>query len=369
VVIQRNPSFLSGWFLGRITSETNLKGKDWAKSCRINCEHFHPFTLGARMKTNWYSLVSNRFVKIEAPHGWSSGKLDPSVIFWVEIDEPDHDGLSAFLSPLTLHPLHLSRCLDTAINPTVLTVGETMFMEYPASLTNTAVEQTYLSILLRENLLITIRRGSIPEMEDFIQELIKQEEQPIEHLPQVIYMLLDHFADLNVDAQIAIRDRILELSKTIKDTPEKVNAQDISNLRWQVENLISLIENQLYCVSRLAAADLELLRDPHRKAYIDDIVSESEIARQGVYRLENRVDDLFNDYQMIGSDRVERRLRLLTIVSAITLPLGLIAGLLGMNVGGVPGINLPTGFIIVLVLMVVIGLIQFIYFKKHGWFD
>ncbi len=37
---------------------------------------------------------------------------------------------------------------------------------------------------------------------------------------------------------------------------------------------------------------------------------------------------------MAGSDRAEKRLRFLTIVSAITLPLGLIAGLLGMNVGG-----------------------------------
>lgn len=321
------------------------------------------------MKTNWYSLVSNSLEKTDPPQEWMSGRGDPAVFYWVEIDDPDLRELSAFLSPLKLHPLQLSRCLDTAINPTVLTVGETMFMEYPASLSNSAVEQTYLSILLRENLLITIRRGSIPEMDIFIQELANQEEQPIEHLPQVIYMLLDHFADLNVDAQIGIRDRILEISKIINDTPDKVDAQDISKLRWQVENLISLIENQLYCVSRLAAADLELLKDPHRKAYIDDIVSEAEIARQGVYRLENRVDDLYNDYQMIGSDRVERRLRLLTIISAITLPLGLIAGLLGMNVGGVPWIDLPAGFAIVIVLMLVIGAAQFIYFKKHGWFD
>ena len=42
-------------------------------------------------------------------------------------------------------------------------------------------------------------------------------------------------------------------------------------------------------------------------------------------------------YQMAGSDRVEKRLCILTIVSAIPLPLGLIAGLLGMNVGVLPG--------------------------------
>jgi magnesium transporter len=111
------------------------------------------------------------------------------------------------------------------------------------------------------------------------------------------------------------------------------------------------------------------LQEPHRKAYIQDLVSEAEIAQRGTYRLETRINDLYRDYQMLGSDRVEKRLRLLTIVSAITLPLGLVAGLLGMNVGGVPGINMPTGFFVVVALMAVIALIQYWYFKKMGWFD
>ncbi len=57
-------------------------------------------------------------------------------------------------------------------------------------------------------------------------------------------------------------------------------------------------------------------------------------------------------YQMAGSDRVEKRLRILAIVSAIILPLGLIAGLLGMNVSGLPGSKFPYGFMIVIALMV-----------------
>ena len=72
---------------------------------------------------------------------------------------------------------------------------------------------------------------------------------------------------------------------------------------------------------------------------------------------------------MAGSDRVEKRLRILTIVSAITLPLGLIAGLLGMNVGGLPGTKVSYGFIIVIVLMIAIAAVELWYFKRKGWFD
>jgi len=64
-----------------------------------------------------------------------------------------------------------------------------------------------------------------------------------------------------------------------------------------------------------------------------------------------------------------RFLRILTIVSAITLPLGLIAGLLGMNVGGVPGTTAPYGFLVVVLLMAAITALEFRYFRRKGLFD
>lgn len=71
----------------------------------------------------------------------------------------------------------------------------------------------------------------------------------------------------------------------------------------------------------------------------------------------------------MGSSRVEKRLRILTIISAITLPFSLIAGLLGMNVGGLPGTQEPQGFIIVIIVMAVIGVVELWYFNRRGWMD
>ena len=189
------------------------------------------------------------------------------------------------------------------------------------------------------------------------------------HLPQILYGILDEFADLNIEAQVNIRNQIMVISNRLAENPNKVKIGELSFLRNQVENLVALLENQMYCISALNSCGNEVLQDKHQKAYIQDMLAETEITQNGAYRLESRMRDLFNDFQAAGNDRVERRLRFLTIVSAITLPLGLIAGLLGMNVGGVPGINNSIGFWVVLMIMVVIILIQYLYFKKKGWFD
>ena len=300
------------------------------------------------MEVNSFLLKSGKLQKKEEPFLQLKKDLEKGSELWLDIVTAQTEELRQFLSTLNLHPLQIIHCLDKSADPGVLAYNGSMMMEYPAAFDRQSAEPAYLTMILKEPLLITVRHGLMPTLDELIKNLTDDKESPIEHLPQIIYEILDDFTDLNVDAHIEVRDQIQKMAKTLAETPNAINSNDITQLRWQVGNLISLLENQHYCVSRLAATDIPAFQEPHRKAYIDDLVSEAEIAQTGAYRLETRVNDLYHDYQMVGSDRVEKRLRLLTIVSAITLPLGLVAGLLGMNVGGVPGINLPTGFFIVI---------------------
>jgi len=301
------------------------------------------------------------------------GNLPPSIgekgEIWFDIQATNPEELRKFLTSLDLHPVQLARCLDSVNDPGVASFGKSLLMEFPATFQQGSINAAYITIILQNTMLVTIRRGEMGSLDDLISSLTGEDTVPILHLAQIIYLILDQFADLNVEAQVAIRDQILLMSDRLSDNPYKVSTNDLSRLHAQVENLISLVENQLYCISGLNASDNELFKDPHRKAYIQDLLSETEIMQTGVYRLESRMKDLYADYQALGNERVEKRLRLLTIISVITLPLGLLAGLLGMNVGGVPGTKLPFGFTIVVVLMVLIILAEYLYFKRKGWFD
>ena len=301
--------------------------------------------------------------------GWQQIAFSEGKESWFDVEQANPEELRSFFEQLDLHPVQIARCLDSINDPGVLPFGKTLLMEYPTAFDAESEEPGYLTIIINEPALATIRHGPIPALDALIQELTTKNTSPLRHLPQIVYLILDQFADLNVDAQIDIREQILHLSKNMADNPTSVNANDLSRLRWKVDKLVSLIENQLYCVSGLSASDNRALQESHRKAYIKDLASEAEIAQRGIYRLENRLNNLYSDYQMAGNDRVEKRLRFLTIVSMITLPLGLIAGLLGMNVGGLPGISFRFGFLVVVGLMAIIALLQYWYFKRNGWFD
>lgn len=103
---------------------------------------------------------------------------------------------------------------------------------------------------------------------------------------------------------------------------------------------------------RETAETIERLR-----RYLDDL----DISKESAVVLQ---DDL-RARTLASSERTQY---LLTIVAAIFLPLGFVTGLLGINVGGIPGVNDSHAFWIVLALCSTILFVQLLLFKKWDWF-
>ena len=55
------------------------------------------------------------------------------------------------------------------------------------------------------------------------------------------------------------------------------------------------------------------------------------------------------------AEATNRNVYVLSILSAVLLPMSLIAGMFGMNLGGLPGLNSPLGFWVVSLVIVVVG--------------
>lgn len=67
------------------------------------------------------------------------------------------------------------------------------------------------------------------------------------------------------------------------------------------------------------------------------------------------------------SEQMNQRMYVLSIISAIFLPLGFLTGLLGINVGGLPGVENKDAFAIFSGVLVVVGFLQYYLLKKFKW--
>jgi len=67
------------------------------------------------------------------------------------------------------------------------------------------------------------------------------------------------------------------------------------------------------------------------------------------------------------SDQLNRRMYILSIITAIFLPLAFLTGLLGVNLGGIPGANNELGFITFASGLVAIGGLVAWLFLRSRW--
>src|SRR5690349_11996682 len=72
-------------------------------------------------------------------------------------------------------------------------------------------------------------------------------------------------------------------------------------------------------------------------------------------------------YLSVVSNRMNEIMKVLTIFSAIMLPLTFIAGVYGMNFENMPELHSRYGYFGALIVMFVIAVVMLIFFWRRGW--
>jgi zinc transporter len=67
------------------------------------------------------------------------------------------------------------------------------------------------------------------------------------------------------------------------------------------------------------------------------------------------------------SEKTDKRMYLLSVVAAVFLPLGLITGLLGVNVGGIPGTENPWAFLLLCLITAALVGLELWFLRMNRW--
>jgi zinc transporter len=102
--------------------------------------------------------------------------------------------------------------------------------------------------------------------------------------------------------------------------------------------------------------------------------AELRVAGETVARISEALEEM-RDRAAVTQEEIRARheesmgrtLYLLAIVATIALPLGLVTGLLGINVGGIPLAESHWGFLLVCSIMVGIAVVEMVFFRRRGW--
>lgn len=159
---------------------------------------------------------------------------------------------------------------------------------------------------------------------------------------------------------------IEKLEDAILDGGERLPRSELGERRRQVILLRRYLLPQRDALARLHAEQIGWLEP-------GDVALLREVADRMVRLVEDL--DAARDRLMVVRDEIETRasaqmnatMLRLSIITALFLPLGLLTGLLGINVGGIPGSASPVAFALVCLLLGAVAGAQLLLFRKLRW--
>lgn len=84
--------------------------------------------------------------------------------------------------------------------------------------------------------------------------------------------------------------------------------------------------------------------------------------------LANRTQILNEELRNVHAERLDNLAYVFSVVATTFLPLGFLTGLLGVNVGGMPGLEHPFAFWIFTAMCFGLALVMIAFFKMLKWF-
>jgi zinc transporter len=180
----------------------------------------------------------------------------------------------------------------------------------------------------------------------------------------LISLTLFGYIETSIDA---LDEKILDIEARVLDEPDRQLRIDISEVRKSAILLRRYIAPQKEAINQLRVFEVKWLTQKHKQRLQEaqDLLLRS-VEQLDVIRERSQVvkDELVNAL----SDKLNRNLYVLSVITAIFLPLGFLTGLFGINIGGMPGVDNESAFTIFSVCLAAIVLVQVVLFKFFKWF-
>ncbi len=172
-----------------------------------------------------------------------------------------------------------------------------------------------------------------------------------EYLRALFTVFLSHY-----HKELALLDEVIE--RNIHDVVKGgVKAYSLYQTYTRSMKLHRGVHGMIYALRKLSTLFEEL------NPLITDAVMLENMYSTSI----DRITQTFDLHYTVTSERTNSVVTKLTIISAIFLPLTLIAGIYGMNFKYMPELNYPLGYPAVLIVMALIALGEIIYFKLKKW--
>jgi len=288
------------------------------------------------------------------------------VIRWMNVEHATKDELVELLDNLNSKGDFIADII-TGDNWYDWIEQEEFFIKANAAPTAWFKDEKWYHLVVLPETIITIHRMVIPQIEQFIKRWWLDRPGPDNNMNSVMSHVIRTFIDEEVIYFNRLRLEIEKHSEGLKKGDKSYTVENLEELMTKCQHMLTVFfEYQVLAESLEFNLSIPISAESFSTVY-RRAANVIKTLREGVEYVQRRLEELQNQHLMDQQVKTDSRLRMLTVISAIFLPLTLISGIYGMNFTNMPELGDAYAYFIVLGVMFIVAVTMLGFFYRKGW--
>ena len=287
--------------------------------------------------------------------------------YWMDFNSPTQEEISLLGDYFHFHHLSIEDCVHSLNSPKLDYYDDYNFFVLN-SLDPYTLAPIEVSLFVGDNYIVSYHNASLSELDEAFQRAKANERNWDKGPSYIAHQILDEIVDNFFPAVYKIEDRLNEIDSKVIKKPIHSLMGEIFEIRSDLLKLRRIINSMRDLLYRILNSErLEGFNE--HIMYFSDIYDHLVKLSNMIESNREMTSDIRDNYISINSSRMNKNMMILTVMTTIFIPLTFIAGVYGMNFENMPELTWKYGYFGVLLVMAIIALEMFLWFKRKGWFD
>ena len=289
-------------------------------------------------------------------------------LIWIDIENPSKENMQFLRDHFHFHPLDIEDCLSIIERPKLDEYDDYFFLvlHIPSFIKHTRRLVPFgVNIFIGNNFLVTVHHGLCKPIQDTSDYLAENHQILDKGSGYLLHKVIDSLIDYNFPILNKIYRNVQNVEDAIFKKAGSKNVKEILLIRTNILTFRNIIFPQRKFLKTLEIKDMDFLIEA-LEVYFGDLVDHIEKIWETLENYKELIEGVHDAHQSLLSNKINNIMRVLTIFSVIVLPLALISGIYGINIG-LPSGHSPFAFIIIVAAMFIISICMLIYFKYKDW--
>lgn len=230
-----------------------------------------------------------------------------------------------------------------------------------------------IEFFIGHGFLVTLHNDNLPAINEFFSTAKKAPDQLDCYRKDSSAILLAELLDRLIKASYKIIDQnslsIDQVEKIIFKNQQSQAVSMILKLRHNIIKIRKIIQNHKNIFKLLVDIKSSIVPSAEIKFHYLELIEDSKRIWEMLENQKEMTEALNSTNESLLNARTNSIMKTLTLISVVVFPLTLLATVFSMRVGGLPLVDGPYGFVIIISIMAVSSLAIIRYYKKKKWLD